>query len=90
MRKINKSVFRVDYQMDEAAEYFNNLLFEKGMTTTAAKEETRKKYGFYSVNVVAATQESAIRKFEREFLDEVNNNGLTWMTIETVICGATF
>jgi hypothetical protein len=89
MRKINKSVFRIDYQMDEAAEYFNNLLFEKGITT-AAKEETRKKYGFYTVYVVAATQESAIRKFEREFLDEVNNNGLTWMTIETVICGATF
>ena len=90
MRKINKSVFRVDYQMDEAAEYFNNLLFEEGMTATEAKEETRKNYGFYSVNVVAATQEGAIRKFEREFLDEVNNNGLTWMTIETVICGATF
>lgn len=90
MKKINKSVFRIDYQMDEAAEYFNNLLFEEGMTTTAAKEETRKKYGFYTVHVVAATQESAIKKFEREFLDEVNNNGLTWMTIETVICGATF
>lgn len=90
MKKINKSVFRIDYTMDEAAEYFNNLLFEKGMTTTAAKEETRKKYGFYTVHVVATTQENALRKFEREFLDEVNNNGLTWMTIDTIICGATF
>ena len=90
MKKINKSVFRIDYQMDKAAEYFNNLLFENGLTRAEAREETRKKYGFYTVHVVATTQENAIRKFEREFLDEVNNNGLTWLDIECVICGATF
>lgn len=90
MRKINKSVFKIDYVLNEAAEYFYNLLFDKGATRKEAKEETRKKYGFYTVHVVATTQENAIKKFEREFLDEVNNNGLTWMTIETVIHGATF
>lgn len=90
MKKINKSVFRIDYQMNEAAEFFYDLFIEKGITRKEAKEATREKYGFYTVHVVATTQENALRKFEREFLDEVNNNGLTWLDIECVICGATF
>jgi hypothetical protein len=90
MKKINKSVFRIDFQMGKAAEYFNDLLFEKDYNRKTAREETSEKYGFYTVHVVATTQENAIKKFEREFLDEVNNNGLTWLGIETIVNGNTF
>jgi hypothetical protein len=86
MRK-TKSVFKFDYQLDEAAEYYNDLLFEAGKSRKEAKEETRKKYGFYTIYITAATMENAIKKFEREYQDEVNNRGCTWLDIETVICG---
>lgn len=87
MRKANKSVYRVDFvQGKEAKEYFWDLLFEKGLTRRQAKEETRKKYGFYTVNVVATTEERAIRKFEKEFV----NDECGFCTIEQIVFGGTF
>ena len=35
MRK-TKSVFKFDYQLDEAAEYYNDLLFEAGKSRKEA------------------------------------------------------
>ena len=80
-----KSVFRIDFTTTkEATNYYFNLLRTGDIKT--AREETRKKYGLATVHIVAATDENAIRKFNKEFNPD---NNLTYTNYETVICGNT-
>jgi hypothetical protein len=84
-----KNLYRIDFTTtEEATSLFKTLWINRLYTNTEAKEEVRKRYGFATVHMVAASWESANRRFENTFKEEIQAGRIYSMTIDPVIQGS--